>query len=129
MDYEDRDDDLTSQEIFFEKAILVLFDLPVRLTLRPNTVTRREQFAELGCVFNGAQDFSIVSAYVLLGLVWVEAFLQSRRHWLSAVEFRRKMLIGYLVFNMCLYGAQMTLYLLLFLPSIDEVRLICCVRV
>jgi hypothetical protein len=31
VDYEDRDDDLTSQEIFFEKAVLVLFDLPVRV--------------------------------------------------------------------------------------------------
>lgn len=44
------------------QAVLVLFDLP---------------------------DFMIISAYVLLALVWAEAFIQSRSHWLSVKHFRR----------------------------------------
>lgn len=44
------------------QAVLVLFDLP---------------------------DFMIISAYVLLALVWAEAFIQSRNHWLSVKHFRR----------------------------------------
>lgn len=44
------------------QAVLVLFDLP---------------------------DFMIISAYVLLALVWAEAFIQSRSHWLSVKQFRR----------------------------------------
>ena len=45
---DDNDSPSTTQE-FYEKALIVLFDFP---------------------------DFSIVSAYVLLFLVWSEAFIQ-----------------------------------------------------
>ncbi|TFJ81404.1 hypothetical protein NSK_007365 [Nannochloropsis salina CCMP1776] len=74
---------------FYEKALLILFNLP---------------------------DFVFVSAYVLLALVWAEAFIQSRSHWLSIKQFRRMWLLSYLVFNACLYLGQLVLYTLLFLP-------------
>eukprot|EP00752_Nemacystus_decipiens_P013063 g11553.t1 len=80
-------------ERFYEKAMMVLFDLP---------------------------DFMIVSAYTLLAVVWAEAFLQSRRHWLSARVYKRQLLLGYMVFNSALYGGQLVLYTLLFLPSFNQ---------
>jgi len=108
---------------FFLQAVLVLFNLP---------------------------DFMIISAYVLLALVWAEAFLQSRNHWLSVRQFRRwanqheeyklenvmgvfkwimmlmtrlmnrMWLLSYLIFNACLYAGQLVLYTLLFLPKADR---------
>jgi hypothetical protein len=45
---DDQDDDNKSA-LFFDKALVVLFDFP---------------------------DFSIISAYMLLGVAWAEAFLQ-----------------------------------------------------
>eukprot|EP00903_Cladosiphon_okamuranus_P010105 g9570.t1 len=80
-------------ERFYEKAMMVLFDLP---------------------------DFMIVSAYTLLAVVWAEAFLQSRRHWLSSRVYKRQLLLGYMVFNSALYGGQLVLYTLLFLPSFNQ---------
>ena len=49
-------------------------------------------------------------------------FSQSRRHWLSSFEFRRLWILGYLVFNTLLYLTQVSLYSLMFLPSINQVR-------
>ncbi|CAM9299921.1 unnamed protein product [Scytosiphon promiscuus] len=80
-------------ERFYEKTMLVLFDLP---------------------------DFMIVSAYTLLAVVWAEAFLQSRRHWLSARVYKRQLLLGYMIFNSALYAGQLVLYTLLFLPSFNK---------
>ena len=70
---------------FYARALVLLFELP---------------------------DFVIVSTYVLLLVVWAEAFLGSRRHWLSTAAYRRSWRTFYLVFNVCLYGAQLSLYLL-----------------
>ncbi|CAN0201834.1 unnamed protein product, partial [Discosporangium mesarthrocarpum] len=90
---------------FYEKTMMVLFDLP---------------------------DFIIVSAYTLLAVVWAEAFLQascpsarmksgcSRKHWLSASRYKRQLLLGYMVFNVILYAGQVLLYALLFLPTFDR---------
>ncbi|CAN0507612.1 unnamed protein product, partial [Ectocarpus sp. 8 AP-2014] len=64
----------------------------------------------------------IVSAYSLLAVVWAEAFLQSRRHWLSARVYKRQLLLGYMIFNSALYAGQLILYTLLFLPSFNQVR-------
>lgn len=75
---------------FYQKALLVLVNLP---------------------------DFMIISAYVLLALVWAEAFIQSRSHWLSARQFRRMWLLSYLIFNACLYAGQLVLYTLLFVAK------------
>ncbi|CAN0015026.1 unnamed protein product [Ectocarpus sp. 13 AM-2016] len=82
-----------ADERFYEKTMLVLFDLP---------------------------DFMIVSAYSLLAVVWAEAFLQSRRHWLSARVYKRQLLLGYMIFNSALYAGQLILYTLLFLPSFNQ---------
>jgi hypothetical protein len=78
---------------FFEKASLVLFDLP---------------------------DFCFISAYVLLLVVWAEAILQSRRHWWSSTNFRKTWMMGYVVFNSLLYIIQVALYSLLFVPTVDQ---------
>eukprot|EP01041_Mallomonas_annulata_P004337 gene4337-8630_t len=80
-------------EMFFEKACIVLFDFP---------------------------DFPCISAYMLLSVLWAEAFIQSRRHWMSSVYFRRSWMVAYLIFNIFLYAIQMSLYSLLFLPSVNQ---------
>ena len=77
---------------FFEKSMLVLFDLP---------------------------DYIIVSSFTLLVLVWAEVFLDSRAHWLSNKDFRRRALLGYMIFNASVYATQLVLYSLLFVPSIS----------
>lgn len=97
---------------FYNKVVAVLFNLP---------------------------DFLFVSSYLLLVLVWAESFqsvrhglslvcsdlrcsdtdrcalLQSRRHWFSAEDFRRRWMIFYLIFNGALYLTQLVLYASLFL--------------
>ncbi len=88
------DDVVVNVHQFFSKASLVQFDLP---------------------------DFCFVSAYVLLLIVWAEAILQSRRHWLSTYSFRRVWILGYIIFNILLYSVQVSLYSLLFFPKIDKV--------
>jgi hypothetical protein len=78
---------------FFEKSLIVLFDFP---------------------------DFSYISAYVLLLIIWSETYLKSRRHWLSSLRFRRIWMLSYFIFNIILYSTQLALYSLLFIPSIDN---------
>ncbi|KAI9908460.1 hypothetical protein PsorP6_004026 [Peronosclerospora sorghi] len=73
---------------FYNKVVAVLFNLP---------------------------DFLFVSSYLLLVLVWAEAFQSSRRHWFSAELFRRKWMIFYLIFNGGMYLTQLVLYGSLFL--------------
>jgi len=87
------DEDQSKLEQFFYKASLVQFDLP---------------------------DFCFVSAYVLLLIVWAEAILQSRRHWLSSYSFRRIWILSYFFFNILLYSVQVSLYSLLFFPKVDQ---------
>ncbi len=87
------DDDGTGNSNFFEKALIVLFDFP---------------------------DFSYVSAYLLLFVIWAETYLESRRHWLSNYVFRRRWLFTYFILNLLLYLSQLALYSLLFIPSVDE---------
>lgn len=76
----------------YDKLSIVLFDLP---------------------------DFCCVSAYVLLLVVWAEAYLKSRRHWLSTSSYRRRWITSYFIFNAVLYTVQVGLCLLLLVPSID----------
>ena len=80
-------------EIFFNCAFLVLFDFP---------------------------DFCCISAYMLLIVVWAEAYLKSRRHWLSSFSFRKIWMLIYFVFNTLLYTVQVTLYSLLFFPFVNN---------
>ena len=93
------DDDTTTNTTsnthdFIDKATLVLFDFP---------------------------DFCCISAYVLLLVVWSENIIQARRHWMPSIAFRRIWMIGYVIFNICLYTLQVSLYSLLFFPSINQV--------
>ena len=68
-------------------------------------------------------DFFCVSAYVLLLVVWAEAYLKSRQHWLSTATFRHYWMLGYAVFNVNLYAVQIALYSMMFVPSIDPAYL------
>jgi hypothetical protein len=90
----DTSGDLNDSEDFLDKASLVIFDLP---------------------------DFCIISAYVLLIVVWAEAMVMSRRHWLSTVSIKKNWILFYVVFNTVLYCLQVSLYSFLFVPSIDKV--------
>lgn len=91
---EDSDDDATddnaTDEELYRMTLLVMFDLP---------------------------DFIILSAYMLLGLVWGEMMLRSRKHWYSLRENRRPWLFAYLLFNLLLYCTQLLLYSLLFVDA------------
>lgn len=80
-------------QVFFDKVTLVLFNFP---------------------------DFCCISAYVLLLVVWAEAILETRRHWLSSISFRQLWLKLYVSFNISLYLTQVCLYLLLFVPSVNQ---------
>lgn len=87
------DDDDDSNNDFFNGAFLVLFDFP---------------------------DFCGISAYMLLIVVWGEAYIRSRRHWLSNFRFRRMWMLIYFVFNTILYASQVTLYSLVLVPLVDN---------
>lgn len=69
-------------------------------------------------------NYIILSAYVLLGLVWSEFLVRSRKHWLSVIEYRQPWLIAYLVFNICLYSTQLVLYILVFFHAESSLRII-----
>lgn len=84
--------DSEDEDTFLGAAMLVLLDFP---------------------------NYVIISAYMLVAVVWAEAFLQSRRHWMSDYDYRQKWLIGYLVFNTCLYSVQLCLYPMIFVPNIN----------
>ncbi|GMI20362.1 hypothetical protein TrRE_jg12225, partial [Triparma retinervis] len=89
------DDDETpdANQSFYDKAYVILFDLP---------------------------DYIIVSTYLLQTLVYAECFLSSRLHTMDKGAFRRKLMKGYLAFNVVLYGGQMGLYILLFATGENE---------
>jgi hypothetical protein len=95
--YARTDDDRISRDSpgysFLEKSLLVLFDLP---------------------------DFCCVSAYLLLLLKWTDVFLHSRKHWLNSLAYKRLFVGVYLVLNTLLYAAQIALYSLLFVPSVNQ---------
>lgn len=83
-------DDGDGNRQLYRMTILVMFDLP---------------------------DFIILSAYMLLGLVWGETLLRSRKHWYSLRDNRRPWLLAYLVINLLLYCTQLLLYSLLFVDA------------
>jgi len=68
-------------------------------------------------------DFFCVSAYVLLLVVWAEAYLKSRQHWLSTASFRHYWMLGYVIFNVNLYAVQVALYSMMFVSSVDPAYL------
>ena len=78
---------------FYDSSMTILFDLP-------NAI--------------------VVSTYVLLTLVWAECFLQSRFHTESMMQWKRKWLMGYTIFNSCLFFGQIVLYVLIFYPGTDR---------
>jgi hypothetical protein len=81
---------------FYDGSMVVLFDLP-----------------------NGI----IVSTYVLLTIVWAECFLQSKLHTESNYKWKHRWLRAYMIFNSCLYSAQITAYLFLFLGFITPTKI------
>lgn len=81
---------------FYDGSMVVMFDLP-----------------------NGI----IVSTYVLLTIVWAECFLQSKLHTESNYKWKHRWLRAYMIFNSCLYSAQMTAYLVIFFGFITPTKI------
>jgi len=81
-----------------------------------NVVDTNQDFYKSCVVLFDLPDYIILSTYVLLILVWSECFISSRYHTLKNNTFRRTWLVTYMVFNSLLYGGQVVLYVLLFLP-------------
>ena len=75
---------------FYDASMAVLFDLP-------NSI--------------------VVSTYVLLTLVWADCFMQSRVHNKDTIKWKRRWLMGYTIFNSCLYFTQLVLYALVILDG------------
>ncbi|KAJ8602636.1 hypothetical protein CTAYLR_004099 [Chrysophaeum taylorii] len=74
---------VTPELDMYARAVVLLFDIP---------------------------DFVLVSTYVLLLVVWAECFVGSRRHWLSARNYKETWHRCYLGLNVVLYGTQLSLY-------------------
>ena len=66
----------------------------------------------------------VVSTYVLLTLVWAECFLEARFHTENALYWKRRLLIGFMIFNTCLYATQLILYACIFFSTAEVVRVI-----
>ena len=64
----------------------------------------------------------VVSSYALLIVVWFEAFLDARRHWLDRNQYRWHFRVAYFGLNVVLVGAMVLLYALIFFSGIDGVR-------
>jgi hypothetical protein len=95
-DHYNGDDLRDRHQLFYDKSMTVLFDLP-------------------NCM--------VVSTYVLLTLVWAECFVKARLHTESAATLKRTWLIYFMIFNSLLYVLQLTLYGSLFLaPPTKMVR-------
>jgi hypothetical protein len=109
----DDNDDKSKTALFFDKAALVMFDLPGENTKHIiQQIVHWQHFIV---------DFCFVSAFVLLLIVWAESIINSRRHWLVARSFHRQWLLCYVVFNIILYTCQVSLYSLLFVTAVNQV--------
>jgi hypothetical protein len=86
-DQEHENHPIDKDQGFYDSAMTVMFDLP-------NAI--------------------IVSTYVLLTLVWAECSLLSRFHTENSVQWRKKWLLWYMIFNTALYATQIVLYILIF---------------
>ena len=84
--------------------------------------TRSRLFAKGVVVLLCVPDFIVVSSYALLIVVWFEAFLDARRHWLDRNQYRWHFRIAYFGLNVVLVGAMVLLYALIFFSGIDGVR-------
>ena len=82
---------------FYDSSMTVLFDLP-------NAIT--------------------VSTYVLLTLVWAECYLLSRFHTESSVQWRKRWLVWYMIFNSALYATQVILYILIFVGGRESKQVV-----
>lgn len=80
---------------FYDASMAILWDLP-------NTI--------------------VVSTYILLTLVWSECFMQSRLHTENTIKWKRRWMLGYTIFNSCLYFTQLTLYILVIVDGSNFVK-------
>ena len=76
--------------------------------------TRSRLFAKGVVVLLCVPDFIVVSSYALLIVVWFEAFLDARRHWLDRGNYRWHWRAAYFGLNAGLVGAMVALYTLIF---------------
>jgi len=82
---------------FYDSSMTVLFDLP-------NAI--------------------VISTYVLLTLVWAECSLLSRFHTESSVQWRKRWLVWYMIFNSALYATQVILYILIFVGGRESKQVV-----
>ena len=64
----------------------------------------------------------VVLRFAALIVVWFEAFLDARRHWLDRNQYRWHFRVAYFGLNVVLVGAMVLLYALIFFSGIDGVR-------
>jgi hypothetical protein len=80
----------------------------------------------MAVLFNVA-DWSAVSTYSLLGVVWMELLVSTRRHFYSPEATQRRWLLAYLVANTALYCVQIGLYVAVFATPSDPDALLAAV--
>lgn len=62
-------------------------------------------------------DFTALSTYLLLGIVWLDMLHKTRKHFYSTDAIRRDWLIAYLVLNTAMYLCQIGLYIAVFVAT------------
>lgn len=103
-------------------CLLDASELSAGVTSNSVVSSQLDTYATVVAILFDLPDFMLISTYVLLVIVWAEAFLGSRSHWLSAREFKYDWHCAYLVFNLLLYGTQLCLYAVIFFSDLEAVR-------
>lgn len=80
----------------------------------------------MAVLFNVA-DWSAVSTYSLLGVVWMELLVSTRRHFYSPEATQQRWLLAYLIANTALYCVQIGLYVAVFATPSDPDALLAAV--
>lgn len=96
-------------------AAMNMANVRAHYSLQPNTNSRGDKtqdfYDEAMTVLFDLPNCIVVSTYVLLTLVWAECFLEARFHTENAVYWKRRLLIGFMVFNTLLYAVCLVLIL------------------
>ena len=85
-----------------------------------SSIISKDFFEKAEEVIFNFSDFCFVSGYVLFLMIWGESYIQSRRHWFSQSAFRKVWFHIYIVINIVIFGSQVGLYSLLFVPTFDK---------
>ena len=110
---------------FYDSSMTVLFDLPNVVTIsvrtliivnlsRPPVSSPPSLSPRPPHIHCNNTILHSTKTYVLLTLVWAECSLLSRFHTESSVQWRKRWLVWYMIFNSALYATQVILYILIF---------------